>query len=368
MKVDLFVGLISGTSVDGIDAVLVRFDDQAIDLLATLSHPYPAQLRDRLLKAINNPGSTNVDEVGALDTEVGEAFRDAALRLLEASGQSASHVKAIGSHGQTLRHMPDTSPRFTMQIGNPSIIAAGTGMTTVADFRRQDLALGGQGAPLVPPFHEWLFRREGAPTVVANIGGIANITILPGDSAPARGFDTGPGNTLMDAWIRKTRNLPFDHEGQWAAAGSVRPALLESMLRDAYINRPPPKSTGPEYFNLDWLNALGIAGISSEDVQATLLEFTAVSLTRTILDFAADTRTLYLCGGGARNKTLVTRINELLPEVSVESTARQGLDPDWVEACAFAWLARERMAGRTGNLPAVTGASRPSPLGGIYRS
>ena len=206
-----------------------------------------------MLDAIRHPGSTTIDDIGALDTLVGEVFRDAALELIERSGQRRSDIKAIGSHGQTLRHQPDKSPRFTMQVGDPSIIATGTGLTTVADFRRQDLALGGQGAPLVPPFHEWLFSDSGTnTTVIANIGGVANITILPAGGDPVRGYDTGPGNTLMDAWILKHRKSPYDADGAWAASGSANNELLARLLRDDYFRRPPPKSTGFEHFNLDW--------------------------------------------------------------------------------------------------------------------
>ena len=367
MKLQLFVGLISGTSVDGIDAALVCIDEDSVNLVATHSHPYPDAVRDRLLHAIRHPDTTTVDDVCTLDALVGEAFRDAALTLIRDSGHKRSDIKAIGSHGQTLRHRPDAEPRFTLQIGNPAIISTGTGITTVADFRRQDLALGGQGAPLVPPFHAWLFRETGRTVTVANIGGIANVTILPGDATPTRGFDTGPGNTLLDAWCRRHRSEAYDDRGRWAASGSVEPALLEKLLADECLARPAPKSTGFEHYNLAWLESLGVAGIPVENVQATLLEFTAQSLTDAIKREAPDCRALYLCGGGVHNIALTGRIETLLPGVSVASTAERGLDPDWVEAAAFAWLARERTAGRTGNLPEVTGASRSTSLGAIYR-
>ena len=369
MKAELYVGLMSGTSVDGIDAVVVRFGEQTVNLLAAHSHPYPAPLRERLLEAIRHPAGTTIDEIGALETEVGEAFRDAALAVKEMSGQRRSDIKAIGSHGQTLRHQPDGRPRFTVQVGDPSIIATGTGITTVADFRRQDLALGGQGAPLVPPFHEWLFGHAASgTTVIANIGGVANITILPADGSPVRGYDTGPGNTLMDAWIRRHRKAPYDAEGAWAASGKVDDSLLARLLRDDYFRRPPPKSTGFERFNLGWLDQHDPAGADPADVQATLLELTARSLTNAIGTSAPDCASLFVCGGGTHNLTLLERVRSLLPGTTVESTASRGLDPDWVEASAFAWLARERMSGRTGNLPEVTGASRQSPLGAVYRA
>lgn len=368
MKAELYVGLMSGTSVDGVDAVVVRFGEQKVSLLASLSHPYPASLRERLLEAISDPGSTTVDDIGAFETLVGEVFRDAALAAIEASGQRRSDIKAIGSHGQTLRHQPDGTPRFTLQVGDPSIIATGTGITTVADFRRQDMALGGQGAPLVPPFHEWLFGKTATgTTVIANIGGIANITILPADGSPVRGYDTGPGNTLMDAWIRDNRKVPYDADGAWAASGNVDNELLARLLRDDYFRRSPPKSTGFEHFNLGWLRNHGLAGLDPADVQATLLELTAQSLKNAVGTSAPDCTSLYTCGGGTHNAALVSRIRELMQRADVESTASRGLDPDWVEASAFAWLARERMSGRDGNLPEVTGASRQSPLGAVYR-
>ena len=369
MKAELYAGLISGTSVDGIDAVLVRFGEHAVSVLASLSYPYPDALRDRLLEAIRDPGSTSVDEIGALETLVGESFRDAALAVIEASGQRKSDIKAIGSHGQTLRHQPDATPRFTIQVGDPSIIATGTGITTVADFRRPDLALGGQGAPLVPPFHRWLFGNDpGSTTVIANIGGIANITILPANAGPVRGYDTGPGNTLMDAWTRRHRNAPYDADGAWAASGTVDEELLAGLIGDDYFQRLPPKSTGFEHFNLEWLEAHAIQAIAPADVQATLLELTAQSLADAIGESAPGCRNLFICGGGMDNATLVGRIRSLLPQAAVESTASRGLDPDWVEACAFAWLARERMSGRSGNLPDATGAVREAPLGAVYRS
>jgi anhydro-N-acetylmuramic acid kinase len=359
--------MISGTSVDGIDAALVAFADHSVDVVATHSHAYPGSLKSRLMAAIRDPALTTVDEIGALDTLVGRAFRDAALALIDTSGRRASDVSAIGSHGQTLRHRPDDSPPFTLQVGDPATIATGTGITTVADFRRQDLALGGQGAPLVPPFHDWLFGGDEASTVIANIGGIANITILRGNGRPVSGFDSGPGNTLMDAWIHHHRGESFDRSGGWAATGSVDTALLQRLLDDDYFSRPPPKSTGFEHFNLDWLGASGIDGLDPADVQATLLELTARTLSSAVQQAAPACQTLALCGGGVHNFALVQRIEALLPALSVTSTASRGLHPDWVEAAAFAWLARERLAGRTGNVPAVTGARRQSVLGGIYQ-
>lgn len=363
MRPELYVGLISGTSVDGIDAALVEFGDKTVKLHATLATPYPDSLREAILRAIRSPESCTIDDAGSLDARIGLEFGKATLALLDKAGQTPAAIRAIGSHGQTLRHQPDQTPPFTVQAGDPSLIATCTGITTVADFRRQDLALGGQGAPLVPPFHEWLFAETGKSIVVANIGGIANLTLLPGDGRATSGFDTGPGNTLLDAWIRKTQQRDFDEDGRWAASGTVIDSLLDTLLADDYIQRSPPKSTGFEHFNLEWLERQGIDGLEPADVQATLLEYTARTLAAAI---GAEPLTVYLCGGGAHNGHLVERLRALLPGTMVSTTDDRGLPPDWVEASAFAWLARERLAGRPGNLPAVTGARRPSLLGGIY--
>jgi anhydro-N-acetylmuramic acid kinase len=364
VSADLYVGLISGTSVDGIDAVLVAFGDRSVELLAAETLPYPDALSAELKAAIRDPHSLGLDELGALDAGVGRAFADAVVTLLDEAGHAAEDIEAVGSHGQTLRHQPDATPPFTLQVGDPTQIVAQTRIPTVADFRRQDLALGGQGAPLVPPFHDWLFGEEGVVTIVANIGGIANITVLGGDGLLA-GFDTGPGNTLMDGWVRQHSGAPFDRDGDWATTGAVNRELLDALLGDEYFARAAPKSTGFERFNLEWLAGLMPDGLATEDVMATLLELTAVSLSEAVTAGAAAEK-LYVCGGGAHNKALMRRLDELLPAVEVRTTDSRGLGPDWVEAAAFAWLARERLAGRAGNRPAVTGASRPIPLGALY--
>lgn len=361
-----YIGLNSGTSMDGIDAALVSFGDGSVDVHETHAHPYPPELRNRLLAAVRNPDRCTIDEVGQLDHWAGECFRDAALTLLADAQVAAKQVTAIGSHGQTLRHQPDADHPFTLQVGDPTIIAKGTGVTTVADFRRADLALGGQGAPLTPLFHEWLYRRAGSCRVILNIGGIANITILPADDRQSSGFDTGPGNTLLDAWINKNREASFDHNGSWAAQGTVDDNLLSRLLADQYFHAPPPKSTGFEYFNLAWLEAAGIAGIAPADVQATLCALTARSVSAAIQNFATDTSDVFVCGGGAHNAELMTQLQAALPGSQVDSTATVGLDPDWVEAAAFAWLAMRTMNGLPGNLPAVTGARREAVLGAIF--
>jgi anhydro-N-acetylmuramic acid kinase len=365
---DYYIGLISGTSMDGIDAVLVRFGDRSIDVIGAGTSRYPDALRQELLDATRLPGSCTADVIGALDHWVGECFRDAALELLRETGVDPGSVRAIGSHGQTVRHQPDAERPFTLQIGNADIIAKGTGIDCVADFRNADLALGGQGAPLVPPFHEWLFRSADVDRCVLNIGGIANYTSLPAAPGPIGGFDTGPGNTLMDAWIRRHRNVDYDEGGRWAASGATIPALLEAMLAEPYFAAAPPKSTGFEYFNEDWLSALPAGDFDPADMQATLADLTATTISDAIAEHAAQTRELLICGGGVHNRDLLRRLAARLPSMTLASTADFGLDPDHVEACAFAWLAMRSMNGEPGNSPEVTGASRAAVLGAIHRT
>jgi len=362
---DYFIGLISGTSMDGIDAVAASFGDRRMQLHATLAHPYPDALRRALQTAIHKPDACSVDVIGALDRRVGECFRDAALAVLGAGKLAQEDVVAIGSHGQTLRHQPLAEQPFSLQIGDPATIARGTGIQTIADFRRADIAAGGQGAPLVPPFHRWLFGSE-QPQVVLNIGGIANITVLPGGDKPVTGFDTGPGNSLLDRWITRHRDMPFDRGGEWSASGSVNVQLLERFLADDYFAKSPPKSTGFEHFNLDWLLAHGVDAYDPADVQATICELTARTVATAIERHASGARKVLVCGGGAHNPDLLQRLSSYLPDAAIESTGQAGLDPDWVEASAFAWLAMRRVRGLPGNLPSVTGASQQVQLGAIH--
>jgi len=363
---DYYIGLISGTSMDGIDAVLASFDDDALRLHATHVHSYPPELRSLLQSAIRNPETCGLDQVGMLDRWIGECFRDAALEIIGKSDIDRVDITAIGSHGQTLRHQPSAERPFSLQIGDAAIIAAGTGIVTVADFRRADIAAGGQGAPLVPPFHDWLFRSRDVNRAVLNVGGIANITVLPADDAPIVGFDTGPGNTLLDAWIREQRDLPYDRDGEWAADGELIPPLLDKLLADNYFELPPPKSTGLEHFNLSWLHRFGVGNHDPGDVQATLSELTAQTVAEAINTHAPATQELYVCGGGAHNQDLLRRLARHLNKSKIASTVKAGLDPDWVEAVAFAWLAMRTVNQQSGNLPSVTGASRRVVLGAIH--
>ena len=360
-----YIGLMSGTSMDGIDAALVKFGEPGVDVVGTHQLPYPETLQYALRKAALTPVEQPIENLGALDRQVGEYFRDAAVELISASGVPVEEIHAIGSHGQTVRHQPDGPRPYTLQIGNPDIIAGGTGITTIADFRSADMAAGGQGAPLVPPFHEWLFGRGDTGRVIVNIGGIANVTILPPGDAPVTGFDTGPGNTLLDYWTRKHGKGNYDADGAWAAGGAVDETLIERMLSYEYFDLPAPKSTGVEEFNAAWLQRFGISG-DPADIQATLAELTARSIARHIQAHAPGVRNIYICGGGAHNSNLMDRLGRNLPETVIDTTAAVGLDPDWVEAVAFGWLAMRTLKKQPGNLPTVTGARRKVVLGTIH--
>lgn len=365
----LYVGLMSGTSMDGVDAALVELDEGSPTLLATHFQPMPDPLRDGLadLAAGRNDG---VDRVAEMDVQVGTLFADTTLTLLASAGVRRESVHAIGSHGQTIRHRVTGANPFTVQIGDPNIIAERTGITTVADFRRRDVAAGGEGAPLAPAFHNAVFRLAGETRGVLNLGGIANLTVLPATPAAATGFDTGPANVLMDAWASRHLQQPRDENGTWAASGTVHEALLEVLLSDGYFAARPPKSTGREHFHMAWLErGLGeIPGvIPAADVQRTLVELTACTVDRAVREYGGAPERLLVCGGGARNGFLMERLAARLAPVRVDSTATEGVDPEWVEAMAFAWLAGQTLGEHPGNLPAVTGAAHPVVLGGIYR-
>ncbi|MDR3443877.1 MULTISPECIES: anhydro-N-acetylmuramic acid kinase [unclassified Dyella] len=362
----LYLGLISGTSADGIDAALVRFKDNTPQLVDALAHPWPEELRARILAVAQDETRLDLDAYGRLDVAVGQCFAEAALQLLQRNAALASSVRAIGSHGQTLRHRPSGEYPFTLQVGDPSVIAERCGIDVVADFRRADVAAGGQGAPLLPAVHAMLLGRADGVRVVLNLGGIANITVLD-PSGKVSGFDTGPANGLMDAWHLRHRGGAYDANGAFAASGRVDAALLAALLADPYFALPPPKSTGREHFHLAWLEThAGVAALSPADVQATLLELSARSIAEAIEHHAPAVVDVLACGGGVHNDVLMRRLGELLGTRTVVSTAAYGVDPDYLEATAFAWLARQRLLGLPGNLPAVTGARGPRVLGAIY--
>ncbi|KHL59733.1 anhydro-N-acetylmuramic acid kinase [Xanthomonas cannabis] len=365
----LYLGLMSGTSADGIDAALVRFADDShrrCELVAGTTVPWAPPLRAALIALGQGAETVAIDALGELDAQVGLAFADAANRLIAESGVARQHIRAIGSHGQTIRHRPKADPAFTWQIGDTSRIAEHTGITTVADFRRRDVAAGGQGAPLMPAFHVAMLGAGDEDRAVLNLGGIGNLTLIPRDGT-VRGFDTGPANALLDSWCQQHRGTAFDADGLFAASGHVDSVLLQALLTDPWFALAPPKSTGREQFHLAWVReAMGSTALQAADVQATLLELTAATVAEALLRLQPQTRRVLVCGGGVRNPVLMARLAARLPGVVVESSARHGLDPDYLEAMGFAWLAAELLAGRPANLPSVTGAAGPRLLGAIY--
>lgn len=359
----------SGTSADAIDAVLVDFSPLQPQLLNSYSLPLPEPTRQAIF-SLFTPGDNEIERLGRLDRELAYLNAQAVTQLLTLAQQPASAITAIGCHGQTLRHRPRLSYNraFSLQIGDPNTLAELTGITTVADFRRRDIACGGQGAPLVPAFHQAVFSHPQHARALLNLGGIANITWLPPNAAPM-GFDTGPANGLMDAWIQRHLGQAYDANGDWAAQGRVLPHLLQALLAHPFFALPPPKSTGKEDFSIDWLFqqiTTHCPQATAVDIQATLLELTALSCCQALNRHCPGLQQLYTCGGGARNNTLSQRLAELLPQVSLATTARLGVDVQWVEAMAFAWLAMRCLQGLTGNLPSVTGAAHAAVLGGIY--
>jgi anhydro-N-acetylmuramic acid kinase len=354
--------------MDGVDAVLLQIDgdgaDQRMQVRGALHQDYPPAVLNRLRGAVEYPGSANLDLLGALDAQIGEQFATCVLSLLQSAGVAPRELRAIGSHGQTVLHRPRAAVRFTLQIGDPNIIAERVGVDVVADFRRRDIAAGGEAAPLMPIFHRAAFGRAGATRAVVNIGGIANVTLLHADGAVG-GFDTGPGNCLMDSWILRQRGESFDRDGRFAKTGSVHAALLAKLLQEPYFALPAPKSTGRELFNLGWLDAqLHGMAVSAADVQATLCEFTAVSIAAALRP--ARPRQTYICGGGAYNGELMRRLALALPDTTVASTAAAGIPPEQVEGAGFALLAHLTLARRAGNIPQVTGALGPRVLGAVY--
>ncbi len=363
----LFLGLISGTSADGIDAALAEFRaDLPPRSVAALTFPYPADLRAAILRHSQRDEPLSADVLGALDHRIGAAFADAAIRLLAEAGVRADAVHAIGSHGQTLRHRPHGESPFTLQLGDPNLIAERSGIRVIADFRRRDVAAGGQGAPLLPGLHAAVLASPEEDRAVLNLGGIANLTLLP-RSGEVRGFDTGPANGLLDAWCLRHCGEGFDRGGGFAASGRCDAVLLDRLLAEPWLALPAPKSTGRDLFHLDWLAPrLDGLALSPADVQATLLEFSARSIADALSAMQPSTRRLVACGGGVHNPLLMARIAAALPGVEVESSAAHGLDPDFVEALGFAWLARRTLSGLPGNLPSVSGARGPRVLGAIY--
>jgi anhydro-N-acetylmuramic acid kinase len=367
----LYIGLMSGTSLDGIDISLADFSTPHWRLVDTAYRPFPADLREELQTLCTAP-SIEVDLLGRSDAVLATLYAEAVLEILQKNRLAAQDIAAIGCHGQTIRHRPKLTNKlpqalpYTLQIGDPNRIAELTGITTVADFRRRDMAAGGQGAPLLPIFHAFTLNSSNEHRVVLNIGGIANITLLS-SATQISGFDTGPGNTLLDMWTQLHFQKTCDQGGELAANGVLDRTLLANLLEDPYFQLTPPKSTGREYFNIEWLKKhLPSSHIDSLDVLATLVHLTAHSVVNAIRRFAPQTERVLVCGGGVHNDFLMKLLAELLTPCRVGSTNEAGLDPDFVEATAFAWLAKQTLEGRPGNLPSVTGANKAVILGGIY--
>ena len=363
----LYLGLMSGTSADGIDAALVQFPaGGGCRFVRGLTARWEPVLRARLVALGEGGPLQSLEELGELDARIAINFAAAANQLLDEAGVDRRQVRAIGSHGQTVRHRPLADPAFTVQLGDGNRIAELTGITTVADFRRRDVAAGGHGAPLMPAFHLAMLGTAGEDRAVLNLGGIGNLTLIPREGVP-RGFDTGPANALMDAWCQRHTGRTFDADGAYAASGAVDAPLLASWRADPWFDLPPPKSTGREQFHLAWAEArMGEGEYAAADVQATLLELTAVTVADALLAQQPETRRVLVCGGGVHNRQLMRRLAGLLPGVAVESSAVHGLDPEYVEAMGFAWLAQRTMDGLAGNLPSVTGAKGPRILGAIH--
>ncbi len=371
MTRQLYIGLMSGTSLDGIDAVVVDFGAGGPRLIASHMEPLPADIHTELL-SLTQPGSNEIDRMGVADTRFADLQVKAVQQLLQLSGIDAASIRAIGSHGQTIRHRPDFNTPFTLQIGDSSRMAEQLGITVVDNFRRRDMAAGGEGAPLVPAFHDRFFRTTDQHRVILNIGGIANVTVLDKHrGTPAIGYDTGPGNILMDAWINRHQGHACDLDGAWASGGRVDAELLQQLLDIPYLSQKAPKSTGRELFHIGWLDyclAQRNESIAAVDVQATLLEFTARSISDALLQHRYPSLEIYLCGGGARNGALRQRLQQLLAPYPVSTTDVLGIPCEWLEACAFAWLAKACLEADTGNLPSVTGARGKRILGAIHQA
>ena len=367
MKRKLFIGLISGTSIDGVDCALIAFENNELELVATHFEETTTSLKESILK-LTTGIDISLNLFGKTHVAVGKAFANAVLNLLKKTDINSEDITAIGSHGQTVWHSPSGESPFTIQIGDPNTIAQHTGITTVADFRQRDIVLGGQGAPLAPLLHKELFFHSQVDRAIINIGGMANLTALPKDGK-CFAYDTGPGNVLMDHWVNKHKEKRYDLDGNWGASGKRNTNLLNCLLEEPYFKLKPPKSTGRELFNERWLNnKLQEYGktIEPNDLQATLSFFTAKSIANALKDFCSNSE-VYICGGGTHNKLLMQNIKDLVPDSLISTTQKLGVDPDWVEAITFAWLAKQTLEGKTVSTCEFTGALKPAILGGIYK-
>jgi anhydro-N-acetylmuramic acid kinase len=364
-----YIGLMSGNSLDAIDAVLIDFTEKPCRLIAAHSDPFDHALKDQILR-LSEDNTRVIHQFGAVHTQLGHAFAKTALKLLKKSTTSPNQVHGIGCAGQTIHHQPNYHHPFTLQAGDGNIIVSQTGITTVTDFRGKDIALGGQGAPFAPVFHDILFRSRHENRAVVNIGGISNISILPANiNQPASGFDIGPGNILLNCWICKHKQQLMDKNGAWAASGKKDDALLTYLLKDDFFSKVPPKSSGREYFNLTWLDHCLSScrrTLAPEDVQNTLAHLTAQIIANAVHDCKYPIKTVILCGGGTRNQYLLNLITSMLPSTNICLTNDFGIDVQWIEAALFAWLAKERLAHRAINLCTITGSQKPAVLGAVY--
>ena len=364
---ELYIGLMSGTSLDGVDGVLADFAGGRMQVLQHASLPFVDAHRAGLL-TLNSPGDNELHRAALAANALAELYAKVVQLLLDRGQAAAASIQAIGAHGQTVRHRPQEfdGTGYTLQLNNPALLAERTGITVVADFRSRDIAAGGQGAPLVPAFHHQVFGRAQEAVAVLNIGGISNLSVLDGEQI--LGFDCGPGNALMDYWCQQHTGQPFDADGAWAASGSVQPDLLAALLNEPFLTKAPPKSTGRDLFNPGWLAAKlqGFAGLRPVDVQATLAELTASANATCASSYGKNSNQLIVCGGGALNGQLMRRIQAALPTMQVQSSAAHGLPPLQVEASAFAWLARQTLLRAPGSLASVTGARGNRVLGAIY--
>lgn len=359
---ELYAGLMSGTSLDGIDAVLADLGGEHPRPLARHYLPFDDALKDELL-ALHYPGHNELHRTLLAGNRLATLYATTIAQLLKLAGTPRSQVRAIGCHGQTIRHRPEHG--YTLQVGNAALLAELSGIAVVSDFRSRDIAAGGQGAPLVPAFHDRLLRHAQTHRVIVNIGGIANLTDLP-PQATASGFDCGPGNLLMDAWCLRHTGKAYDENGAWGASGKVLPELLEQLLAEPFFALAPPKSSGRDLFNMAWLEERLTGKEAAADVQATLLELTCRSIAQAIELHCSGAEEIYLCGGGAHNRALRNRLSALLSDCAIGTTDDLGVSGDYLEALAFAWLAQQALHGKPANLPAVTGARHPCVLGAIY--
>lgn len=359
---ELYIGIMSGTSLDGVDAVLVEFADGQVRLEGSHYQPYPQSLKDILLD-LHHPARDELHLAQVTANELARLYAEAVAELLQKTAVAPPRIRAIGCHGQTVRHRPEYG--YTVQLGNAALLAELSGITVINDFRSRDIAAGGQGAPLVPAFHDCVLRHPYVHRVIVNVGGISNLTSLP-PGGDATGFDCGPGNLLMDAWIARHLGKPYDEGGAWAASGREIPALLQALLSEPYFSAEPPKSSGRDLFNMEWLERHLGGGEAPADVQATLLALTGRCIADSIARFCGGAEEIYFCGGGAHNHALLDAVKHALPQCRIGLTDDLGINADWMEAIAFAWLAQQAQHGKSANLPAVTGARHPCVLGAIY--